>query len=31
VYPGGEQQREMAVRWGINIVMYALCLDYKAD
>jgi hypothetical protein len=31
VYPGGEQQREMAMRWGINIVMYALCLDYKAD
>jgi hypothetical protein len=31
VYPGGEQQREMAVRWGVNMVMYALCLDYKAD
>jgi hypothetical protein len=31
VYPGGEQQRELAMRWGINIVMYALCLDYKAD
>lgn len=31
VYPGGEQQREMAARWGINVVMYALCLDYKAD
>ena len=22
---------EMAARWGINIVMYAMCLDYKAD
>ncbi len=31
VYPGGEQQREMAFRLGINLVMYALCLDYKAD
>jgi hypothetical protein len=31
VYPGGEQQRELAMRWGINIVMYAFCLDYKAD
>lgn len=31
VYPGGAQQREMAFRWGINIVMYALCVDYKAD
>src|SRR5690606_14281702 len=29
--PGGERQREMAVRLGINLVMYALCLDYKAD
>jgi len=31
VYPGGEQQREMAFRLGINLAMYALCLDYKAD
>lgn len=31
VYPGGDQQREIAIRWGINIVMYALCLDYKTD
>ena len=22
---------ETAVRWGINAVMYALCLDYKSD
>ncbi len=29
--PGGERQREMAYRLGINTVMYALCLDYKAD
>ena len=31
VYPGGDRQRELAIRWGINIVMYAMCLDYKAD
>lgn len=31
VTPGGERQREMAFRLGINIVMYALCLDYKDD
>ncbi len=31
VHPGGEQQRELAFRWGINLVMYALCIDYKAD
>lgn len=31
VYPGGERQRERAFRWGVNIVMYALCVDYKAD
>ena len=31
VYPGGPYQRELAFRWGINIVMYALCVDYKAD
>lgn len=31
VYPGGEKQREQAIRWGINIVMYAMCLDYKSD
>jgi len=29
--PGGEQQREMSFRLGINIVCYALCLDYKND
>ncbi len=31
VTPGGETQREMAFRLGINLVMYALCLDYKDD
>jgi hypothetical protein len=30
-HPGGEDQRDMAVRFGVNMVMYALCLDYKAD
>jgi hypothetical protein len=29
--PGGARQREMAFRMGINLVMYALCLDYKSD
>ena len=29
--PGGERQREYAFRVGINLVMYALCLDYKSD
>ena len=31
VVPGGEQQREMALRLGVNLAMYALCLDYKDD
>src|SRR5713101_5635541 len=31
VSPGGEQQREQAFRLGINVCMYALCLDYKDD
>ncbi|MFP2930278.1 DUF4159 domain-containing protein [Pyxidicoccus sp. 3LG] len=31
VSPGGEPQRELAVRLGLNICMYALCLDYKDD
>ncbi len=29
--PGGERQREMALRVGINLVMYALTGNYKAD
>jgi hypothetical protein len=24
-------QRELSVRFGVNLVMYALCLDYKDD
>ena len=31
VVPGGEMQREKAVRLGVNIAMYAMCLDYKED
>ncbi|HYI01598.1 DUF4159 domain-containing protein [Hyalangium sp.] len=31
VSPGGEPQRELAIRIGINLLMYALCLDYKDD
>lgn len=31
VVPGGEGQREMAFRLGINVLMYALCINYKAD
>lgn len=31
VVPGGELQREMAFRSGINIVMHALTGNYKAD
>ena len=29
--PGGEVQREMAFRTGVNLVMYALTGNYKAD
>ncbi len=29
--PGGEDQREMSYRTGVNIVMYALTGNYKAD
>ena len=28
---GGEDQREMAMRFGVNLVMYALTGNYKAD
>ncbi|MBB3065972.1 DUF4159 domain-containing protein [Limibacillus halophilus] len=31
VTPGGERQREMAYRVGVNLVMYALTGNYKAD
>jgi hypothetical protein len=29
--PGNEQQREMAYRFGVNLVMYALTGNYKTD
>lgn len=29
--PGGERQRELAWRFGVNLVMYALTGNYKAD
>ncbi len=29
--PGGEGQREMAFRVGVNLVMHALTGNYKAD
>jgi hypothetical protein len=31
VVPGGERQRETAYRFGINLVMYTLTGNYKAD
>ena len=31
VVPGGEGQREQAIRWTVNLVLYALCTDYKDD
>jgi hypothetical protein len=31
VVPGNDRQREMAFRTGINVVMYALTGNYKAD
>lgn len=31
VIPGGETQREYALRFAVNITMYALCLDYKEE
>ncbi len=29
--PDGETQRQLSFRMGINLIMYALCLDYKTD
>ncbi|NKB55918.1 MAG: DUF4159 domain-containing protein [Alphaproteobacteria bacterium] len=29
--PGGERQREMAYRFGVNLVMYTLTGNYKSD
>ena len=31
VVPGGPRQRELAYRFGVNLVMYALTGNYKAD
>jgi hypothetical protein len=31
VVPGGEAQRELAIRFGINLVMYTLTGNYKTD
>jgi hypothetical protein len=31
VVPGNDQQREQAYRFGVNLVMYALTGNYKAD
>jgi hypothetical protein len=31
VVPGGERQRELAYRFGINLVMYMLTGNYKSD
>jgi hypothetical protein len=31
VVPGGERQRELAIRFGINLVMYAFTGNYKTD
>ena len=31
VVPGGERQREQAFRFGVNLVMYAMTGNYKAD
>ncbi|MBK8264382.1 MAG: DUF4159 domain-containing protein [Nannocystis sp.] len=29
--PGGPDQRERAIRFAVNILLYATCTDYKAD
>ena len=31
VTPGGDRQREMAVRLAVNVAMFVLCSDYKDD
>lgn len=31
VSPGGQTQRELALRVAVNLAMYASCLDYKSD
>jgi hypothetical protein len=29
--PGGATQRELAIRFGVNLLLYATCTDYKSD
>ena len=29
--PGGDDQRTLSIRFGVNLVMYALTGNYKAD
>ncbi len=29
--PGGAEQRQWAIRFGVNVLLYATCTDYKAD
>jgi hypothetical protein len=29
--PGGNVQREWAIRMGVNLLLYATCTDYKSD
>lgn len=29
--PGGSEQRQWAIRFGVNVLLYATCTDYKAD
>ena len=31
VVPGDDEQRELCFRFAVNLVMYALCLDYKTE
>lgn len=31
VVPGGDRQRELAIRLAVNVAMYALCSNYKDD
>jgi hypothetical protein len=31
VTPGGERQRELAIRLAVNVAMYVLCSNYKDD
>ena len=31
VVPGGERQREISYRFGINLLMYSLTGSYKSD